>query len=168
MPFDHPIVFLLLHTHFPFWSIELFGQLLCSWLYNRKRGPKRRCQPLWERSAAATCCMIDANEDWKDFCFKIGSLKLESTLNSILFLHHIDNYCNNTRKVITTFSLITQDPFSKHLIWTQWDKEMGYGRKFRKPTLETVNRLAHKSFSSLMREERDLYLFMELMKHELC
>ena len=45
---------------------------------------------------------------------------------------------------------------------------MGYGIKFRKPTLETVKGLAHKSFSSLMREEGDLYLYLELMKHELC
>ena len=45
---------------------------------------------------------------------------------------------------------------------------MGYGRKSRKPTLETVKGLAHKSFSSLIREEGDLYLSLELMKHELC
>ena len=46
--------------------------------------------------------------------------------------------------------------------------EMGYGRKFRKSTLETVKGLAHNSFSSLVREEGDLYLYLELMKHGLC
>ena len=36
---------------------------------------------------------------------------------------------------------------------------MGYGRKFRKPTLETVKGLAHKSYSSCEGRGRFVFIF---------